>query len=215
VRIKPQLSKFEVDLVIDTDSENYDHDRAEHLQISTQTLASSNVAMNTSYAIGILRGNQLYLNPVQAVVQFRPSMKYIDDHDAVKKKSNKDAGITDGDDEDMFDAEPVESKSELTLLQVNVRRRETERQEANRLQSHAYLKQLEEAEPWIPLEPHGTDSPVTEGIRQKMVAKTQDRINFNMTPDAYLSTLVPGRASTNTAEFLKGGHTGNVGISRR
>lgn len=61
---------------------------------------------------------QLYLNPVQAVVQFRPSMKYIDDHDAAKKKSNKDAGITDGDDEEMFDAEPVENKSELTLLQV-------------------------------------------------------------------------------------------------
>lgn len=45
-------------------------------------------------------------------------MKYIDDHDAAKKKSNKDAGITDGDDEEMYDAEPVESKSELTLLQV-------------------------------------------------------------------------------------------------
>jgi hypothetical protein len=45
-------------------------------------------------------------------------MKYIDDHDAAKKKSNKDAGITDGDDEEMFDAEPVENKSELTLLQV-------------------------------------------------------------------------------------------------
>lgn len=45
-------------------------------------------------------------------------MKYIDDHDAAKKKSNKDAGITDGDDEEMFDAEAVESKSELTLLQV-------------------------------------------------------------------------------------------------
>lgn len=36
VRIKPQLSKFEVDLVIDTESENYDRDREEHLQISTQ-----------------------------------------------------------------------------------------------------------------------------------------------------------------------------------
>lgn len=45
-------------------------------------------------------------------------MKYIDDHDAAKKKSNKDAGITDGDDEEMYDAEPVENKAELTLLQV-------------------------------------------------------------------------------------------------
>lgn len=30
--------------------------------------------------------------------------------------------------------------------QVSIRRRETERQEATRLQSHAYLKQLDEAE---------------------------------------------------------------------
>jgi len=36
--------------------------------------------------------------------------------------------------------------------QVNVRRRETERQEANRLQSHAYLKQQEEAEVSYPAE---------------------------------------------------------------
>lgn len=47
-------------------------------------------------------------------------MKYIDDHDAAKKKSNKDAGINDGDDEEMFDAEPSEPKSELTLLQVGL-----------------------------------------------------------------------------------------------
>jgi DNA-directed RNA polymerase-3 subunit RPC5 len=58
----------------------------------------------------------------------------------------REAGITDGDDEEMVEAEASESKSELTLLQVSIRRRETERQEASRLQSHAYLKQLDEAE---------------------------------------------------------------------
>lgn len=62
----------------------------------------------------------MHLNPVQAVVQFRPSMKYIDDHDAIHKKSNKDAGVTDGEDEEMVDAEPVDSKSELTLVQVAI-----------------------------------------------------------------------------------------------
>lgn len=63
---------------------------------------------------------QLHLNPVQAVVQFRPSMKYIEAHDAAKKKSNKEAGINDGDEEEMYDAEPTENKSELTLLQVGL-----------------------------------------------------------------------------------------------
>jgi hypothetical protein len=36
VRIKPQMSKVEMDLVIDNESENYDQDRDEYLQISTQ-----------------------------------------------------------------------------------------------------------------------------------------------------------------------------------
>lgn len=43
-------------------------------------------------------------------------MKYIDDYDVVKKKSNKDVGIIDGDDEEMFDVEVVEFKLELILF---------------------------------------------------------------------------------------------------
>lgn len=51
-------------------------------------------------------------------MQLRPSMKYIDDHDAVKKKSNKEAGITDGEDEEIVEAESSEAKSEMTPVQV-------------------------------------------------------------------------------------------------
>lgn len=36
VRIKPQQSKLEVDLVVDTNNENYDEDREHHLKISKQ-----------------------------------------------------------------------------------------------------------------------------------------------------------------------------------
>ncbi len=125
-----------------------------------KTLTSSRVALNTNYAVGVLRRGQvslslslspllsawpsfffcslffpvkgatnmmmggryatkqLHLNPIKAVVQLRPSMKYIDDADVAKKKQNREAGITDGDDEEMVEAEASESKSELTLLQV-------------------------------------------------------------------------------------------------
>jgi hypothetical protein len=118
VRVKPQQSKLEVDLVVDTTGENYDTERESHLQITKQTLTSSRVALNTNYAVGVLRRGQLHLNPIKAVVQLRPSMKYIDDADVAKKKQNREAGITDGDDEEMVEAEASESKSELTLLQV-------------------------------------------------------------------------------------------------
>ena len=41
----------------------------------------------------------------------------------------------------------------LTPLQVHVKRRETERQVEFRLHSHAYLKQLEDDEAWLQLQP--------------------------------------------------------------
>ncbi|CAK9209591.1 unnamed protein product [Sphagnum troendelagicum] len=173
VRVKPQQSKLEVDLVVDTTGENYDTERESHLQITKQTLTSSRVALNTNYAVGVLRHGQLHLNPIKAVVQLRPSMKYIDDADVAKKKQNREAGITDGDDEEMVEAEASESKSELTLLQS-----------------------------WIPLEPHGVDSPLTDGIRQKMVASTKTPIPFTLRPyETHFSALPPGICQSLMFEF--------------
>lgn len=53
VRIKPQMSKFEVDLAIDTECENYDQDRDEHLQISTQV---SHFSIKDSFSIFVTTG---------------------------------------------------------------------------------------------------------------------------------------------------------------
>jgi hypothetical protein len=83
------------------------------LQFFFPVKGATNMMMGGRYAT-----KQLHLNPIKAVVQLRPSMKYIDDADVAKKKQNREAGITDGDDEEMVEAEASESKSELTLLQV-------------------------------------------------------------------------------------------------
>ncbi|KAG6549694.1 hypothetical protein Mapa_008674 [Marchantia paleacea] len=212
VRVKAVQKKLELDLAIDTDSENYDQDAADHLKITKQTLSSSKVALTTSYAIGVLQGNKLHLNPLQAVVQLRPSMKYLDEGDAQKKKQ---AAASNGDgDEEMADAEATEAAPELVALQVNVRRRETEWQEENRLHSHAYLKQLDDAEPWIPLEPHGVDSPVTDGVRSKMIASATTQIPFKLGPADYIKKLVPGQGTVNPYQLLSGDGRGSAGFSR-
>ncbi|CAM6101262.1 unnamed protein product [Calypogeia fissa] len=213
VRLKAKQKKVEVDLAIDTDSENYDQEAAEHLQIKTQTLSSSKVSLTTSYAIGVLQGNKLHLNPLQAVVQLRPSMKYLDEADA-KKKTHASASGVDGD-EDMADAEAPEAATpELVALQVNVRRRETEWQEENRLHSHAYLKQIDDAEPWIPLEPHGVDSPVTDGVRHQMIASTSSQIPFKLRRDQYVNKLVPSQGILSPSEVRIGDGCGSAGFSR-
>eukprot|EP01018_Ginkgo_biloba_P006541 Gb_35421 [translate_table: standard] len=211
VRVKPNQSRLEVDLVIDTDGPNYDHNINEHhLKIEKQTLTSSKIPLSTGYALGILRGNKLHLNPVNAAVQLRPLMSYIDQG---KKDVN---GI--GDDEEMTDVDggndtAPEARPKLVPLQVELKK-ETERQEKMRLQSHAYLKKLDEAEPWIPLEPHGIDSPVTGGFRKKMIAAENFQIPFTMSPFDYVNKLVPGRTSTGLNEATVKDDSGNEGLSR-
>lgn len=63
--------------------------------------------------------SQLHLNPLHAVVQLRPSMKYLDDADAKKKKQSAGSGV-DGE-EDIADAEPTDGATpELVALQVSL-----------------------------------------------------------------------------------------------
>ncbi|KAL2651484.1 hypothetical protein R1flu_019612 [Riccia fluitans] len=213
VRVKAAQKKLELDLAIDINSENYDQEAAEHLRITKQTLTSSKIPISASYAIGVLQGNKLHLNHVQAVVQMRPSMKYLDEGDAHKKKQASTSS-GDGDEEMAEAATNTDASAELVALQVNVRRRETEWQEENRLQSHAYLKQLDEAEPWIPLEPHGVDSPVTDGIRAKMIASAATQIPFKLGPSDYIKQLVPGQATVTPSQLLPGDMSGSAGFSR-
>lgn len=215
VRVKPKLKKLEMDLTVDVNGENYDQDADEHIQIKKQTLSSSKVALTTNYAVGLLRGNKLHLAPLDAIVQLRPSMKYLDEADVKKRNAKKiidDVDMVDVEDEG--EEEDKEEQPNLIALKVEVKKQETERQEQMRLQSHAYLKQLDEAEVWIPLETHGVDSPITDGIRHVLTSKAGDEILFAMPMSEYVGHLVPGRASSNS--FEAGTQDGNAdeGLSR-
>ncbi|KAI5076306.1 hypothetical protein GOP47_0008371 [Adiantum capillus-veneris] len=215
VRVKPKLKKLELDLIVDTEGENYDQDADEHLKIQKQTLSSSKIALTTNYAVGLLRGNKLHLAPLDAIVQLRPSMKYLDEADKRKKSAKKvieDEEMADAVDEDEEDEK--EDKPHLVALKVEVKKQETERQEQMRLQSHAYLKQLDEAEPWVPLETHGIDSPITEGIRLILTSKPDTNIPFAMPMSQYVSHIVPGRASSSTFEVATQDANANEGLSR-
>eukprot|EP00250_Pteridium_aquilinum_P012057 c20483_g1_i1 orf=65-2383(+) len=214
VRVKPKLKKLELDLIVDVDGENYDQDADDHIKIKKQTLSSSKMSMTTNYAVGLLRGNKLHLAPLDALVQLRPSMKYLDEADKKKKSAKKtieDEDMTEAMDED---EEEGEEKPQLVALKVEVKKQETERQEQIRLQSHAYLKQLDEAEPWVPLETHGVDSPITEEIRHILTSKNGNEIPFAMPMSEYVSQIVPGRASLSTYEAATQNANLDEGLSR-
>lgn len=97
VRMKPRQSEVEVVLSMDVDSENYDKNVAEPLRIQKQMLSSSEASFLNDYAsspeasyvndyaVGLLIKDQLHLNRVQRVLQFRPSLKHLNDADKQKK----------------------------------------------------------------------------------------------------------------------------------
>ncbi|CAH9119182.1 unnamed protein product [Cuscuta epithymum] len=79
VRVKPVSSEVEVDLALDFDSKNYDSSEAARLKMTKQTLSTSwkPTPSSTGYAVGVLAGNKLHLNPIHAVVQLRPATHHL------------------------------------------------------------------------------------------------------------------------------------------
>ncbi|KAF6149723.1 hypothetical protein GIB67_017456 [Kingdonia uniflora] len=85
VRIKPKSCEVEIDLSLDTDN-NFNKDKDGKNWATKQTLSSWKSPPTTGYAIGLLKGNKLYVNPVRAVLQLRPSMKHLIAEDKFEEK---------------------------------------------------------------------------------------------------------------------------------
>ena len=80
-------------------------------------------------------------------------------------------------------------------MQVQVQRRETERQAEQRLASFAHISQTEAEEKWRTLNYASPDTEVASGIWEKLMKPTQQEAPLASMPcAAYLSTLTAGKA---------------------
>ena len=80
-------------------------------------------------------------------------------------------------------------------MQVQVQRRETERQAEQRLASFAHISQTEAEEKWRTLNYASSDTEVASGIWEKLMKPTQQDASLASMPcAAYLSTLTAGKA---------------------
>lgn len=80
-------------------------------------------------------------------------------------------------------------------FQVQVQRRETERQAEQRLASFAHISRTEAEEKWKTLNYASPDSEVASGIWERLMKPTQQEASLASMPcAAYLSTLTAGKA---------------------
>ncbi|CAL5367223.1 unnamed protein product [Camellia sinensis] len=181
VRVKPTSTEVEVDFSIDVDSKNYDTDADPRVRMTKQTLSSSmRPTCATGYAVGVLMGNKLHINPIRAVVQLRPSMEHLKSGGSKKKNSgtsNADVTIKSEDLQDEKSAGPSKKQNKLPAT------------------SNEHNNDLGEG--WVALKYHPSKSDFSVRYLEKMAVDEGSPIHFSMSPYEYVSSLCPGAFNGN------------------
>lgn len=132
--------------------------------MQTHAIRSSVVPNKSNYLVGLYRDSQLYVTPLKAVLQMRPSFAYIDRSaeerakrkeaegaEGAKLKTSTGPGATGGA-EVNASAETKPAVEELKPLAFQVKKRETEKAVQNKLRSYQHLKQLEASDETLKLD---------------------------------------------------------------
>lgn len=85
-------------------------------------------------------------------------------------------------------------------IEVQIKKRETERQQQARLNSYAYLVSKEAEEAWKPLTNNTPDSSAAAAIRCKYLVPKEGREYEAVARPAYLKTVVPTSAQVGSSE---------------
>ncbi|TMW95592.1 hypothetical protein EJD97_008612 [Solanum chilense] len=174
VRLRPSTAEMEVDLAIDLDSKNFDRDSVHAATIKKQMLSTSWMPLPTrasGYAVGVLIGDKLHLNPVHAVVQLRPSKRNL-------KESELKKNVITNNDEKSVENEDVKEKSPVG---------------PSKKQNKSPGIQKDIGEHWLHLKYHGARSDISARYLQKMAMEEGSPVPFSMSPVDYLNAFCPGR----------------------
>ncbi|XP_062191482.1 uncharacterized protein LOC133895286 isoform X2 [Phragmites australis] len=172
VRVKPLSSKIEVDLNINTQSENYDEDVSASLRLTKQTLSSSKAADVADYAVGVLQGNLVHLNHIDAVLQLRPSMSYVNSTRSHARQALQPRETNDG-----------SSGSMVPSVKGNQRLEDSK-------------DSTEDSEPWISLAYQPAESNIATKYHNKMISNEGGPIDFTMSTSDYVTSLCPGTSTS-------------------
>lgn len=141
-RFKPQHKKLELDVPFVVPA-NYPKDNLSGVP-KTQKYQSSKVAQDACLGAAIVKDNEMYITPIQSVLQLRPSFKNMQSFRGEVIEAMED---------DQADMEITEGDGEA-LQQVTLKRKESEKAQSTRVQSFAYLQAQEELEQWRDLTIH-------------------------------------------------------------
>ena len=129
--------------------------------------------------IGSFNDGSVHLNPLESVLQLRPSFSYLDKAD---KKNKIDA-----------ESDEIEEESkEATPITVKFARRESAIAKARRVASYEFMQKQHEEEQWVHMEHYTVDHPISESYRNRLPAQnTEYNLQFQMDEKLFLKKVMP------------------------
>lgn len=178
VRFKKEHKKMEMEFELNTHNEHYDQENPQTMK--SFVLSSRIVPSRTNYAVGVTRGNHLHITPLQHILQFKTSLEHLDE---------KFIGAG----EKVISREEKEKKASATKNQAQIVQAtyRTQADERARQKTYEYMKQQEQAEKPINMEFFPSDHPTARQVFERLFATSDHPVAFDMSPAAYLETLVP------------------------
>ncbi|KDO23220.1 hypothetical protein SPRG_11152 [Saprolegnia parasitica CBS 223.65] len=175
-KYKPENAMVTLEFPVNTET-NYNSE--DHTPLPPMLpLTSSVVTPVSNYAAGVFRKGQLHLTPVSTIMQLRPSLQHLDESD------------DEASDDDMADVETdkkAEATPDVKEVQVQFKKRQSERALAAMQSSYAYKRGLIQSEKWIPLRVVSEDEDKDEF--EQLFSETEAPVEFDVTPAAYLRAL--------------------------
>lgn len=104
------------------------------------TLSSTKISKQSDLAVGVILNGELHITALTDVLQLRPTF--------LGTSKREDVEDLESDEEEGGAEEEGEDSNAAPLQQIHMRRKESDRAEASRTQSYAYMLSQEEAELW-------------------------------------------------------------------
>ncbi|KAK8694706.1 hypothetical protein V6N13_072253 [Hibiscus sabdariffa] len=186
VRVKPASGEVEIDMSVDVDSMNYDSESEKKMKMTKQTLSSSWLPPRpTGYgsAVGVLMGDKLYLNPIHAVVQLRPSLEHL--KSSVSKKKNMVV---------------ADAEATVKVEEHNDGKAAGPSTKQNKKIPSSTEQKEEDKECWVPLKYHSSKSDFSAQYLHRMMTEQSCPIEFTMSPYDYIDSLCPLPSSSNKSQ---------------
>ncbi|KAJ3045652.1 DNA-directed RNA polymerase III subunit RPC5 [Rhizophlyctis rosea] len=204
-RFKRKAQKFELDIPLDTYGPHYNQDAGKTLGEGThdiplptaserrderpavllqkQTLSSSLLPSHAKYMVGVFAEDELHLTPVNATLQLRPSLQYIDKMNEKKRATTQRANA------ELRKEEDPSYEDEGKLVQLAVRALE-DKEGAKK----AIAQQMEEEierEQWVDMDVFGVQTDESLSKAAELFSWTKDELECKTSGDQYLDDIHP------------------------